>query len=381
MLEKLVKHLEAAIGSSETILIGQLQFINLEAMKLRYANRWNEVSDRVFKTSQDFISKRLPENCLLLRAGDGFMVFPEQGDSEDLDRDIARIKRELTEFYLGDEYFRRLEVRSAATHMDAKALLSGVAPALKAAATAEQAALEGSNASGESAAPKREFAPFYEPGWVAATRSTALSLAAARDVDAPHIEDKVPTTPREVLDADVAVMLRAARELHECKDIGLIALGVQYRTLERSFARSEYLACLKKLDDAVRSRLLLSVLGTPRTPPESALLEISSVASSMSARTAFEVHISLSMLGRLESITSDIVIVRAAPTLTRMSEPTSLYPIAFQKLTARGKQIWARNCHTAEMGMHALSLGANMLSGEIIGPWRPTPEPVKQLKI
>lgn len=380
MIEKLVKHLEAAIGASETILIGQLQFINLEAMKLRYANRWNEVSDRVFKTSQEFISKRLPENCILLRAGDGFMVFPEQGDSEGLDRDIARIKRELTEFYLGDEYFRLLEVRSAATHMDAKALLTGVAPALKAAATAEQAAL-GSNTSGEGATPKRAFAAFYEPGWVAATRSTALSLAAARDVDAPHIEDQVPTTPREVLDADVAVLLGAARELHERKDVGLIALGVQYRTLERSFARSEYLACLKQLDDAVRSRLLLSVLGTPRTPPESALLEISSVASSMSARTAFEAHISLSMLGRLESITSDIVIVRAAPTLTRMSEPTSLYPIAFQKLTARGKQVWARNCHTVEMGMHALSLGANMLSGEAIGPWRRTPESVKKLKI
>ncbi|MCC5981514.1 MAG: hypothetical protein JJU26_07330 [Oceanicaulis sp.] len=79
----------------------QLQLINLDVLEAQYKDKWPRVKERIFDTCEQFISKRIGSDDLILCAANGFIVLPGPSRAEEAEAFTRRIETELKAFFLG----------------------------------------------------------------------------------------------------------------------------------------------------------------------------------------------------------------------------------------------------------------------------------------
>ena len=97
----LAERIRRLANGRNTIDVAQFQFIGLEAIRARYAERWNEKRDRVAQIARQFISRRIAVEDVLISGADGFLLVFGTFTGMLADAAAHRISKELNAFFLG----------------------------------------------------------------------------------------------------------------------------------------------------------------------------------------------------------------------------------------------------------------------------------------
>ena len=97
----LAERIRRLANGRNTIDVAQFQFIGLEAIRARYADRWNEKRDRVAHVARNFITRRIAAEDVLISGADGFLLVFGTFTGMLADTAAHRISKELNAFFLG----------------------------------------------------------------------------------------------------------------------------------------------------------------------------------------------------------------------------------------------------------------------------------------
>jgi hypothetical protein len=97
----LAERIRRLANGRTTIDVAQFQFIGLDEIKGRYAERWPEKRERVTLVAADFISRRIAPEDVLIPGADGFLVVFGSRSGILADTAAQRISKELNTFFVG----------------------------------------------------------------------------------------------------------------------------------------------------------------------------------------------------------------------------------------------------------------------------------------
>ncbi|MDP3492345.1 MAG: hypothetical protein Q8R82_04470 [Hyphomonadaceae bacterium] len=97
----LAERIRRLANGRNTIDVAQFQFIGLEAIRNRYADRWSEKRDRVARIARQFIARRIAAEDVLIAGADGFLLVFGTFTGFLADAAAHRISKELNAFFLG----------------------------------------------------------------------------------------------------------------------------------------------------------------------------------------------------------------------------------------------------------------------------------------
>jgi hypothetical protein len=99
----LAERIRRLANGRTTLDVAQFQFIGLDEIKARYAQRWPEKRERVQGIARDFISKRISPEDVLIPGADGFLLVFGGRAGVLADTTAQRISKELNTFFVGCE--------------------------------------------------------------------------------------------------------------------------------------------------------------------------------------------------------------------------------------------------------------------------------------
>ena len=114
-----IPELQALFNRTGGLDIGQLQFINLGAVKRRTGERWESFQEKIFQTGQFFIEKRTSPEDLIIRCRDGFIIVFAELIAAAAKKKCAKISKEMNTFFLGREELREVQISISHDTIDA----------------------------------------------------------------------------------------------------------------------------------------------------------------------------------------------------------------------------------------------------------------------
>lgn len=383
---------EAAGAKLETT---QLQLINLDILEARYGSKWPRVKERIFDTCEQFISRRIGPDDLILRAANGFVVLPGPSRLEAAETFTRRIETELKAFFLGTDYLAGLGLHAETVSIALSALFGGVhSDPLDAAARAHEAAHEENatdlDANAEPIPPPRPREPVrlprfelrFEPVWASATGFAALSLV--RPVgrmrgDGPLVRGHA-LSPSEGggamrMEFDREVLMAAGSAWWDAAGNGTpgaLAVPVHFETLVTAKYRLPYMAAINALDDKARSALILHVRGADMDAPMGSLTEVCRLARTLTRRIMVEVDPRTIRLERFNDSRIDIFSV-AAPAPEVFARRSPALAVFAAKLARQGIMLAVEECHDHVTLAGWLAIGPDYISGKAVAMERNQP--------
>jgi hypothetical protein len=86
----------------DTLDVAQFQFIDLDAIKGAYGERWPENQARIMSVSEDFLRRRMDQTDLLIRADSGFILVFGSASGMAAEASAGTLAHGLNEFFLGE---------------------------------------------------------------------------------------------------------------------------------------------------------------------------------------------------------------------------------------------------------------------------------------
>ena len=381
--DALIARLKAALRDSQPVAASQVHFINLDAVRERYGDRWPSARARVFDAMQGFLERRLAPGDLLMRAGDGFLVFPDPDSHEAPEAFAVRIEAELKAFFLGTKHLRDIEVGVSAVKVSAEELLrtihSGAHEAAPDAAPPARPARRDAGSKAEGPA----FDLVFKPVWSAASSTLALFAATALIADGSGRVLPRQASRGAVEALDHAVLNRIADTLESSgSDIGAIAAPVAFSTLADASRRVAYLGAMRDLEQAHGRRLFVRVTDTPADAPATVL----NPALRMTRPSAAHLAVDLTAAGpnaltRFTAGSADIFTLAAPTDAEAMAGRLDAYRVAVRDAERLGARVWITNCRNPQAARTALAAGAQFLSGGAIAKAGRHPGPVRKVSL
>lgn len=376
----------------------QLQLINLDVLEGRYGAKWPRVKERIFATCEHFISKRIGADDIVLRAANGFIVLPGPSRVEEAEAFTRRIETELKAFFLGEEYLRGLGLLAQTINVALSDLLNGINSApLDAAARAYEAcdgATEPQEIAEEASQPippprLREpvrlpaFQLRFEPVWASATGFAALSLVhpvGRLRGDGPMVRGHT-LSPSEGggamrMEFDRDVLLAAGTAWQEAAGSGApgaLAVPVHFETLATVKYRLPYMAAVNALDPAVRSALMLHIIGAEMDAPMGSLTEVCRLARTLTRRIMVHVDPRKVRLERFNDSLVDIFSISSPPTADVFARQCVPLSGLAEKIARRRAMLAVLDCHDPATLAGWLSIGPDYLGGKAVAEERAHP--------
>ncbi|WP_429911817.1 hypothetical protein [Glycocaulis sp.] len=380
----------------------QLQLINLDVLEAQYKEKWPRVKERIFDTCEQFISKRIGSDDLILRAANGFIVLPGPSRAEEAEAFTRRIEIELKAFFLGTDYLAGLELHAETIDIALSDLLGGIQSGpLDAAAQAYEAAGEDDGvdlgADLQPIPPPRprepvRLPPFelrFEPVWASATGFAALNLVhpvGRMRGDGPLVRGHA-LSPSEGggamrMEFDRNVLLAAAAAWKTARDKGTpsaLAVPVHFETLVTVKYRLPYLAAVNTLDDKARSALVLYILGADMDAPMGSLTEVCRLARTLTRHIMVRIDPRTVRLERFNDSQVDIFSITAPATAEMFVRQCAGIAALAGKIAARRQLLAVEDCHDAVALPGWLAIGPDYLSGLMVGGETREPKPPYRL--
>lgn len=368
-----------AIKDASQLETTQLQLINLDLLKARYQERWPKVRERIFDTCEQFITRRMGPDDLVLRANNGFVVLPGPSRREPAHEFTARIEAEMKAFFLGTDYLKELDL-DAETVQIAVAELFGALQSkpLDDAASAHE---RGPGSKAAETAPPLTYSPFelsFEPFW--ATASGYVALHRARPVGrmdrrtGPVVRDHMlcPAEGGSALrmEFDREVVKRAARYWNEAAArhaAGALTVPVHFETLATTKYRLPYIACLNATDARTRAGLILHILGLPMDAPSGIITEACRVAGLLTRRIMVQIDPRTMRLDRFDDARVSIFSMPLPSLAAFQCKNGQLARLAGQ-LARSGRMLAIEGCDRPGQLSASLMIRPDYVSGLAIGP-------------
>lgn len=373
----------------------QLQLINLDVLEAQYKEKWPRVKERIFDTCEQFISRRIGSDDLILRAANGFIVLPGPSRVEEAEAFTRRIELELKAFFLGTDYLAGLGLHAETVNVALSALFGGIhSGPLDAAARAHEAAGDDEAVSQDehprairSPRPREpvRLPPFelrFEPVWASATGFAALSLV--RPVGRMHGNGPLvrghALSPSEGgaamrMEFDREVLMASGSAWQDTASggtPGALAVPVHFETLVTAKYRLPYMAAINALDGNARSALILHILGADMDAPMGSLTEVCRLARTLTRRIMVEVDPRTIRLDRFNDSRIDIFSV-AAPAPEMFARRGPALAAFAAKLARQGIMLAVEDCHDRFTLARWLAIGPDYLSGKAVAAERTHP--------
>jgi len=356
---------------AETADAGQFRFLNLDMLMARYGERWPRVKDRIFETCQAFISKRIGAGDIIVRAANGFLVFPDPHGGESAAAIAARIDIELKAFFLGTEYLQELELVSDALVVPVQSLLGKHKPAQDEPPESEPVK-----------SPPPEAAALnikYEPVWASNTGYIAMALAVPFQpgvkglVRRYHaaLDGESSSHQRQLFDSRViAAVMRQISERPGISRLCKVAVPVHIDTLTTQSLRVAYFTQLTKMDAQVLDMLALRIMGAPSDAPASRINEATKTARLYFKRVLLDMDMVAARFGRLTEAGLDCLLSPAPRSAERFEQTLDQYASLLSKLKTKGVTPGFLDCPNLQVLDKAIEIGVGLVSG----PMLPMPE-------
>lgn len=292
--------------------LGQFQFINLDLVRLKTGERWQDIRVKILSVSEHFIEKRLGPGDVLVRCSEGFLVIFEKLDEKAASARVEMISTELNCFFLGDDILRSLKIRSkcerVSTERLAEIMISRGAQPNPQADAPPRTPVRPENDNRDDDEPRRrppsdfdfrrKESIVYRPVWdsrhqVVTTQFATLRLTETLTgrtyfgYDALRGSD----TAREFYDSDRRVAEDAIAELAECVQGGRqlsVCVPVHARTLLSRATRMQYFRVLATVPEPLRRLFYIQIegidSGTPASTTQDMCRTLSPFAASMLVR-------------------------------------------------------------------------------------------------
>lgn len=373
----------------------QLQLINLDVLEAQYKDKWPRVKERIFDTCEQFISKRIGSDDLILRAANGFIVLPGPSRAEEAEAFTRRIETELKAFFLGTDHLSGLGLRAETVDIALSDLFGGIhSDPLEAAVCAYEAADEEEALDLDDGLkpipPPRPREPVrlpafelrFEPVWASATGFAALNIVhpvGRLRGDGPLVRGHV-LSPSEGggamrMEFDRDVLMAAGRAWQEASGEGTpsaLAVPVHFDTLMTVKYRLPYMAAINALDEKVRSALILHILGTGMDAPMGSLTEVCRLARTLTRRIMVRIDPRTIRLDRFNDSRVDIFSV-AAPAPEVFARHSAALAAFAAKLMRQRIMLAVEECHDPVTLAGWLAIGPDYLSGKVVTEERRQP--------
>ena len=108
----LAERIRRLANGRNTIDVAQFQFIGLDAIRARYAQRWDEKRDHVAQVARQFITRRIAAEDVLISGADGFLLVFGTFAGALADAAAQRISKELNAFFLGSPDLDDMQIKA-----------------------------------------------------------------------------------------------------------------------------------------------------------------------------------------------------------------------------------------------------------------------------
>ncbi|MEO1039849.1 MAG: hypothetical protein AAFX09_09905 [Pseudomonadota bacterium] len=380
--------LRERLADANDVSLGQLQLINLDLIKAGAGDQWSRLRARVFDVSEHFIAGRLSPGDALIRCEEGFLVIFAQDRIDLADERTKEISQDLNSFYLGDEFFNRLSVRSSAITIDKHSF---------------EDFLRRHNAQGESEAkpgsrdgkavpsvPEPSPIPVFEPAWDVQREVITGSLCLPqRRYAGQTIFGHVAVDTDDgaaVAQIDLAVAVKAIEKVRKSWKRGVRAafsFTPHYRTLEIPAARVEYLSALRRLPASIRRHHSICVRGLPDGVPLGKLQEVFRSTHGLKMSLMVELGGPDADLSRFRGCGVSLFVIPAFSEQSSSPNLMNSEPVSYlvERAKAEGASAAVTGLTDTDMLAVCLNAGVAFVSGPIVGSRSNDVIPPKRLKI
>lgn len=412
MQPELKMKLKLALAGRAKVEMGQFQFLNLEEVRQQAGADWLNLRTKIYDVSAHFIEKRLDPDDVVFRCQGGFLIIFSVLSGDDAAARVTEISAKLSTFFLGDKALHTLKLASESRSVSTEEFLEIIARAQphEAESSAVAPAQEERPVWNEPKAPaeprpapprwtqsasKPLSAPWdeivFKPCWDARSNAITHHLCVARRVingwpaygrDTFTVLDSRPLN--RLLDHSIAIAAQRGyqRVQAEGASCGLI-VPVHYDTISSLSERMNYFAILQSVPVPIRRHFLLRIDAIPDGAPVAQMQELFRSMMPFGSKIIARLPYGVPDLRRFEG--SGIGIFGSEiPHRLGDGEVSSATVEAVLGLVTAARELKAETFLTqiesASLLGASVSAGVRLFSGNLIGPDRPVPEPVRPLE-
>ena len=360
--------------------LGQLQIINLDLIRQEAGELWPELRAKVFDVSEHFISRRLDSTDTLVRCEEGFLVVFAPENARQAERRTKRISDDLNSFYLGDEFFRRLKVRSSAITVNAASLAQFLSQQGADPSTPDPARDKTAKRANEAGYEELPI-PAFEAAWDARQETVVASFCRPKRRFAGEIifgHHGIHTDDvKRLVEIDLTIASAAAEQIKAAWSDGFRAgfsFTPHYRTVDAPASRQKYLEILNSIPDPVRRRLSLTVSDIPAGAPAVRLIEMFRTARETGMKLMAELQTLETDLRNFADCDVRIFVIPSAPGEGPISRAErDRYTLFVERAKTRRTLVAVTGVTCPLRLRDHIKLGAVFATGPIIAPMAASP--------
>ena len=108
----LAERIRRLANGRSTLDVAQFQFIGITEIRARYGERWREKHERVCMAAQDFISRRIAHDDVLIVGADGFLLVFGSFTGYVAEAVARQISQDLNAFFIGEPELDDMQIVS-----------------------------------------------------------------------------------------------------------------------------------------------------------------------------------------------------------------------------------------------------------------------------
>jgi|GEM_PF-2783306 len=380
-----MSHFLSAFGSSKedavrTLVASSLQIVGLEEVKKKYEGRWEKISQRVEQAIEAFFTKKLTNGDTFVRLGEGrFALIFQNLTREEGQAKAVALARELIKLLFGEMpgadmisvETMVIDENIAGSFEDFDNLEDLIAHFQKAIEKVEKKEEEQiKEAEDELVVQFRSVinhgkkiisATEVVPCWKTGKKTSLLLKSDAMLNGSPHLRAELDLLLLK--EAGVAIAKLGAKG-----NKPIVLITVSFETLANASARRKYAEMMKGLPVYTRKHLILNIEGIEQGTPNSRYRQILTSVRQLVLGFSFEVNMAWDDF----QVISDLPVVAITVASNNSSDLAWIEHLRERTKKAGLKFIW-RDLRNDELARWAFRLGADYVSGTVIGGLQETP--------
>lgn len=380
----LTDRVRAILAGGAAVDIGQMEFINLDEVRVECGENWGHWRERIFIAAEAIINKHASTKDLVVRCGSGFIIIFGDKEPQEVEAIGEIIARQVRKFFLGAPEFAHLGLKMETARLSANEFaerLSKAEPDKFGTSNHAHpddriqkpgAAAPASVQTGKVPKISIEFRPVWSARAEAVGTFFCLPSRKTRDGTVRYGAAILPADarPKDLLTLDVHVVRRAREALRSLGEYGLrsaIGLAVNYSVVSHARTRVKLLQELAPLGDRFRSQVLLRLDGVPADVPASQISEISRLCRPYCGQLILDLPLETYGFDRYADAHVNVVGLRLPRSEARPFDYRDAIERHVNDARRRQRVVYLAGCHSPEVIREAAVLGLGYFSGQAIG--------------
>lgn len=374
----------ALLTQSDTLDMGQMEFINLDQVRAVCGENWGHWRERIFIAADSIIAKHTRPADLVIRCNAGFIVIFASLEQNDVRKLCDEIAARVRAFFLGSEEFAHLGLHMEASRVSvnefARKIQESRAEVLPTARTAHpddpfqeaHAATPQPVLRGQVPKVMIAFLPVWSAKAEAVGTFFCVPYRKTRDGGFKYGQDVLhgSASPQDRLTLNVHIVRRTIEALKALDERGLksaIGLSISYSVLAMARTRVPLMQELAALPEPFKRQMLIRIDGAPPDAPSSQISELTGITSQYCGQVLMELPMKLLSFERYTDAKIHVVgleLVNGQDTLYQHRPEIERHVLDARR---RNRALYLSNCQSRDVVREGAAHGLNFFTGPAIG--------------